>query len=65
MREVFRTLNHRAPSKRYCPRCGSAEIHPSLHLDYAPNYGLVSRKYTCKKCGYEGPIVMELEKEEG
>jgi hypothetical protein len=23
------------------------------------------RKYVCEKCGYNGPIVMELEKEEG
>jgi predicted RNA-binding Zn-ribbon protein involved in translation (DUF1610 family) len=65
IREVLRTLNHRAPSKRYCPRCGSAEIHPFRNLDYAPNYGLASRKYTCEKCGYDGPIFMELEKEEG
>jgi predicted RNA-binding Zn-ribbon protein involved in translation (DUF1610 family) len=65
IREVFKTLNHRATSKIYCPRCGSAEIHPSRNLDYAPNYGLASKKYTCEKCGYDGPIVMELEKEEG
>jgi len=65
IREVFRTLNHRAQSKIYCPRCGSAEIHPSRNLDYALNYGLASKKYACEKCGYDGPIVMELEKKEG
>jgi predicted RNA-binding Zn-ribbon protein involved in translation (DUF1610 family) len=53
-------LKRRKPSKKYCPRCGSPEIHLSSSLDY----WLTPRKYVCKKCGYVGPIVMELEKEE-
>jgi predicted RNA-binding Zn-ribbon protein involved in translation (DUF1610 family) len=53
-------MKHRRPSKKYCPRCGSPEIHLSSNLDY----WLTPKKYACKKCGYVGPIVMELEKEE-
>jgi predicted RNA-binding Zn-ribbon protein involved in translation (DUF1610 family) len=60
IQEVFLTLKHRRPSKKYCPRCGNPEIHLSSSLDY----WLTPRKYVCKKCGYVGPIVMELEKEE-
>jgi hypothetical protein len=28
------------------------------------DYWLTPRKYICRKCGYSGPIVMEIEKEE-
>jgi predicted RNA-binding Zn-ribbon protein involved in translation (DUF1610 family) len=60
IREVFKTLKRRKPSKIYCPRCGSPKIHLSSSLDY----WLTPKKYLCEKCGYVGPIVMELEKEE-
>ncbi|MGC9346155.1 MAG: hypothetical protein ACP5ER_05145 [Candidatus Bathyarchaeales archaeon] len=61
IREVFKTLKHRKPSEIYCPRCGSPKIHLSSSLDY----WLTPKKYVCQNCGYRGPIVMELEKEEG
>jgi predicted RNA-binding Zn-ribbon protein involved in translation (DUF1610 family) len=60
IREVFKTLKRRRPSKIYCPRCGSSKIHLSSSLDY----WLTPKKYVCENCGYVGPIVMELEKEE-
>jgi predicted RNA-binding Zn-ribbon protein involved in translation (DUF1610 family) len=60
MREVFKTLKRRKPSKIYCPRCGSPKIHLSSSLDY----WLTPKKYVCDDCGYVGLIVMELEKEE-
>jgi predicted RNA-binding Zn-ribbon protein involved in translation (DUF1610 family) len=60
IREVFKTLKYRIPSKIYCPRCGSAKIRLSSSLDY----WLTPKKYVCENCGYVGPIVMELEKEE-
>lgn len=60
LREVFKTLKHRRPSKIYCPRCGSARIRLSSSFDY----WLTPKKYFCENCGYTGPIVMELEKEE-
>jgi len=60
LREVFKTLKHRRPSKIYCPRCGSPRIHLSSSFDY----WLTPKKYFCENCGYMGPIVMEFEKEE-
>jgi predicted RNA-binding Zn-ribbon protein involved in translation (DUF1610 family) len=61
MREVLKTLKRRKPSAKYCPRCGS----PEIHLCSGADYWLTPLKYECKSCGYRGPIVMELEKEEG
>ncbi|MBS7621094.1 hypothetical protein KEJ32_03135 [Candidatus Bathyarchaeota archaeon] len=60
MREVFRNLKRRGPSKIYCPKCGS----PRIHLSSSLNYWLTPKKYVCEDCGYIGPIVMEIEKEE-
>ncbi|MDI6805606.1 MAG: hypothetical protein QMD20_02955 [Candidatus Bathyarchaeia archaeon] len=61
IREVFGMLKHREPTKIYCPRCGSPKIRLSSSLDY----WLTPKKYVCENCGYVGPIVMEIEKEEG
>jgi len=61
MREVLKTLKRRKPSKKYCPKCGS----PEIRLSSSSDYWLTPVKYVCKKCGYYGPVVMELEKEEG
>jgi predicted RNA-binding Zn-ribbon protein involved in translation (DUF1610 family) len=60
IKEAFKTLKHRKPTKIYCPRCGSPKIHLSSSLDY----WLTPKKYVCENCGYIGPIIMELEKEE-
>jgi len=60
IKEVFKTLSYRRPTKTYCPRCGSPKIHLSSSLDY----WLTPKKYVCENCGYIGPIIMELEKEE-
>jgi predicted RNA-binding Zn-ribbon protein involved in translation (DUF1610 family) len=60
IREVFKTLKHRQPSKIYCPRCGSPKIRLYSSLDF----WLTPKKYVCENCSYVGPIVMELEKEE-
>jgi len=60
IKEVFKTLSYRRPTKKYCPRCGSPKIHLSSSLDY----WLTPKKYVCENCGYIGPIIMELEKEE-
>ncbi|MCD6432302.1 hypothetical protein J7L33_06365 [Candidatus Bathyarchaeota archaeon] len=60
IKEVFKTLKRRKPAKIYCPRCGS----PNIHLSSSFDYWLTPKKYVCEDCGYVGPIVMELEKEE-
>ncbi|MCW4044017.1 MAG: hypothetical protein NWE94_00695 [Candidatus Bathyarchaeota archaeon] len=60
IREVFKTLKHRKPSQIYCPRCCS----PRLSLSSSFDVWLTPQKYLCHECGYTGPLVMELEKEE-
>ncbi|MBS7616626.1 zinc ribbon domain-containing protein [Candidatus Bathyarchaeota archaeon] len=60
MHELFKNLKHRGPTKIYCPRCGSPKIRLSGSLDY----WLTPKRYVCENCGYIGPVVMELEKED-
>ena len=60
VREVFKSLKRRKPSKIYCPRCCSSKISLYSSLDL----WLTPKKYVCDDCGYVGPIIMELEKEE-
>jgi transposase-like protein len=60
IREVLGTLKHREATRIYCPRCAS----PNIHLFGSLEYFLTPKKYVCEGCGYVGPIVMELEKEE-
>ncbi|MEM1659849.1 MAG: hypothetical protein QXR17_01695 [Candidatus Bathyarchaeia archaeon] len=57
--ELFKSMKHRSPSKIYCPKCGSPEIHLSSSLDY----WLTPKKYVCDKCGYSGPLIMEVEED--
>ncbi|MBC7131322.1 hypothetical protein H5T51_08990 [Candidatus Bathyarchaeota archaeon] len=57
IKELFRIMKHRRPTRIYCPRCGSPEVGLSSSLDY----WLTPKKYVCRKCGYMGPIIMELE----
>jgi predicted RNA-binding Zn-ribbon protein involved in translation (DUF1610 family) len=60
IREVLKNLKHTKHAKIYCPRCASPQIHLSSSFDF----WLTPTKYACENCGYKGPIVMELEKEE-
>jgi predicted nucleic-acid-binding Zn-ribbon protein len=45
---------------KVCPKCGSQEVVFSSGFDL----WLFPESYTCKKCGYEGQIFLELEKED-
>jgi len=58
--DVLKSLKRDHRSQIYCPRCGSAKIHTEAGLYKS----LAPRKYKCEECGYNGPIIMELEKEE-
>jgi predicted RNA-binding Zn-ribbon protein involved in translation (DUF1610 family) len=60
LREVFGKLKRGQPLPKFCPKCGSPEIKLSSRFDI----WLFPEQYVCQKCGYKGPIVMELEKEE-
>ncbi|KYH40515.1 MAG: hypothetical protein AYL33_005750 [Candidatus Bathyarchaeota archaeon B63] len=43
-----------------CPRCGSTRITLSSGMDA----WLTPKKYVCQSCGYVGPIIVEIEREE-
>lgn len=60
--EVISNLRHRKASQTLtlCPRCGSPKITLSNSLDLF----LTPRNYLCQECGYIGPILLELEKEQ-
>ncbi len=60
IREVLKTIKRRPPSKIYCPKCGS----PAIHFAGSTDFWLTPTRYLCNECGYLGPVVMELEKEE-
>ncbi|MFB3889717.1 MAG: hypothetical protein ACE14S_09520 [Candidatus Bathyarchaeia archaeon] len=59
VRNVFKTVKHRGPTKIYCPRCAS----PNISLHSSLDFWLTPQLYLCKDCGYLGAVVMELEKE--
>ncbi|HDR74195.1 MAG TPA: hypothetical protein ENN85_09870 [Methanoculleus sp.] len=40
-----------------CPKCGSREIYPVAG-------GYTGWIYRCKKCGYQGALVLEYDEEE-
>lgn len=60
VREVLKSLKHSKPAQICCPRCYSPKITLTSSLDtwFTP------AKYVCEACGYVGPIIMEIEKEE-
>jgi predicted RNA-binding Zn-ribbon protein involved in translation (DUF1610 family) len=60
LREVFGKLKISQPKPKFCPKCGSPEIQLSSRFDV----WLFPEQYVCRKCGYKGPVVLELEKEE-
>jgi ribosomal protein L37AE/L43A len=41
-----------------CPRCGSTEV-------YVETGGYTGNIYHCKKCGYRGALVLEVEEDKG
>jgi predicted RNA-binding Zn-ribbon protein involved in translation (DUF1610 family) len=61
MRDVLKMLTRLKSPMKCCPKCGS----PEIRLSSGSDFGLLPLKYVCKKCGYSGPVVVELEKEEG
>jgi len=60
LREVVKNLKHAQPTPKLCPRCHS----PKLKLSSRFDIWLFPEQYICQNCGYKGPIVLELEKEE-
>jgi len=58
--KVFSSLSHEKPGKRLCPVCGS----PEIRLSNGWSGWLTPEHYNCCRCGYAGPIVMEISTEE-
>jgi predicted RNA-binding Zn-ribbon protein involved in translation (DUF1610 family) len=57
---ILKSLRRGDVKPKVCPKCGSCEIVFSSGFDL----WLVPESYTCKKCGYEGQVFLELEKED-
>lgn len=58
-REILGGLKRRKPTRKYCPKCGN----PNIHLSGKFDLWLFPEQYVCEKCGYKGPIVLEMEDE--
>jgi predicted RNA-binding Zn-ribbon protein involved in translation (DUF1610 family) len=55
--ETLRKVRHRSPQPKFCPRCQGHNIYANQ------NFGLLPLTYRCRDCGYEGPLILELELE--
>ena len=59
LREVLGGMKRGRSALKLCPRCGS----PKLRLYTSLYIGLTPVQYVCERCGYKGPVVMEVQKE--
>jgi predicted RNA-binding Zn-ribbon protein involved in translation (DUF1610 family) len=53
--DILKKSKHSSPKPVFCPACYSAK------LKHNESYGILPRLYRCENCGYEGPLVLELE----
>jgi len=60
MLKKIRKLRNSPSRVIVCPRCGSTRLSLSSKMDA----WLTPKQYFCADCGYVGPIVIEIEKEE-
>ncbi len=58
LREIFSGMKRRRATEKHCPKCGDPHIRLSSKFDI----WLLPEQYICEKCGYTGPIVLEIEK---
>jgi predicted RNA-binding Zn-ribbon protein involved in translation (DUF1610 family) len=56
--DILKKSKYSSPRPVFCPKCKSPRIK------IRENYGILPRIYHCEDCGYEGPIILELEPEE-
>jgi predicted RNA-binding Zn-ribbon protein involved in translation (DUF1610 family) len=62
LRDLWRTITkvrHRGPQPKFCPMCGGHRVYSE------PNFGILPTVYRCRDCSYEGPLVVEIEPDEG
>jgi len=57
-KEILGKIKYRNPQPVFCPRCESSKIKQIT------SFGILTGKYRCNSCGYEGTIVLELEPSE-
>jgi predicted RNA-binding Zn-ribbon protein involved in translation (DUF1610 family) len=55
--ETLKQIKHRSPKPKFCPRCKGHNIYPKSNL------GILPTTYTCRDCGYEGVLVLEIDLE--
>ena len=58
MVDALKSARYRAPEPVFCPQCRSYKVK------LKESYGILPRVYHCENCGYEGPLILELEPEE-
>jgi len=64
-REIVGELKRRKATPKFCPRCGSSNLKFSSSFEVYPKmYGIAPTQYICEKCGYKGPIAMEIDENE-
>lgn len=62
--DILKRLRWVSPGKNkilLCPRCGSRSIRLSSKFDA----WLMPKRYVCEDCGYIGPIILEVDEEDG
>ncbi len=59
LKDVLRGIRRSKAGIKVCPRCGSSKLHLSSRFDF----WLFPQQYVCEKCGYVGPIVLEIKPE--
>ena len=61
LKEVLKELKHKRLSNlatKFCPKCKSSNIRISSSFNMG---GIAPVQYFCEKCGYNGPITIELD----
>ena len=65
LREIAKELKRRKTTPKFCPRCGSPNLKFLSSLEAYPRmYGIAPMQYVCERCGYKGPIAMEIDENE-
>ena len=57
--ETLKQARHQMPRPKFCPKCRGHNIYPN------PTMGILPTTYRCRDCGYEGPLVLEIDPDEG
>lgn len=58
IKNTLKEVKFSRPKPIFCPKCKSPELYSNN------TYGILPPIYTCHKCGYEGPLFLELDENE-